>query len=192
MTRFVEQAIARAGLAPVIPARERGDLDAVRALVASLGSVDLLPLGAVADAVRARECGATVRIHPNGDPNVRWIEIDAGQGELDLLRAIAVARVTSVAGARIGIDWGRYGLEVSQVALGFGATDLTGPITRKSGTLITEDDLKKVKGQGMVQASSLKRREIAALVRYAGRDCEFTDDKPLEAVAARSEESAHA
>ncbi len=189
MTRFVEQAIARAGLGPVIPARTRGDLEAVRALVASLGSVDLLALGAVADAVRATENGDVVCVHLAADGNVQWIEVE-GARDLELLRAVALARVTGEVGARIGVDWGRYGLEVAQVALGFGATDLTGPVTRKSGALIHEDDLKKVKGQGMVQASALKRREIATLIRYAGRSCEFTDEKPIE--AARPEEMTHA
>ena len=78
----------------------------------------------------------------------------------------------------MGVDWGREGMELAQVALGFGATDLTGPITRKSGTLISEDELKKVKGQGMVAATALKRRELAALVHNAGRTCEFTSAPP--------------
>ncbi|MCW5835422.1 MAG: hypothetical protein KIS78_23675 [Labilithrix sp.] len=176
MTRFVEQAIARAGLAPVLPARARGDLDAVRALVASLGEIDLLALGAVADLVRASEAGDVVHVHPAASSGVQWIR-DAAS-ELELLRAVAVARVTGPIGARVGVDWGEQGLELAQVALGFGATDLTGPITRKSGDLIADDELKKVKGQGMVAASALKRREIAALVRNAGRSCEFTPDRP--------------
>lgn len=176
MTRFVEQAIARAGLSPVQPARRRGDVDAVRALVTSLGEIDLLALGAVADAVRSEECGEVVRIHPTPADDVQWI-VEA-KSELDLLRAVAVARVSGPIGARIGVDWGRQGLELAQVALGFGATDLTGPITRKSGTLISEDELKKVKGQGMVAATALRRREIAALVRNAGRSCEFTSARP--------------
>ena len=174
MTPFVEQAIARAGLSPVLPARRRGDLDSVRALLASLGEIDLLALGAVADAARAEENGEVVRIHPAPSSDVLWIA--PASNELDLLRAVATARITGPVGARVGVDWGRQGLELAQVALGFGATDLTGPITRKSGTLISDDELKKVKGQGMVAASALKRREIAALVRNAGRSCDFTDE----------------
>lgn len=171
MTRFVEHAIARAGLSPVFESRAHGELDAVRTLVASLGELDLLALGAVADIVRVREAGEVVRVHAEPAEGVLWIR-DA-KSELDLLRAVALARVTGGIGARIGVDWGREGLELAQVALGFGATDLTGPITRKNGELISEDDLKKVKGKGMVQVSSLKRSEIAALVRNAGRVCEF-------------------
>ena len=191
MTRFVEQAIARAGLSPVQPARRRGDLDSVRALVSSLGEIDLLALGAVADAIRTEESGEVVRIHPSASSDVTWIA--TASTELELLRAVALARITGPVGARIGIDWGQQGLELAQVALGFGATDLTGPITRKSGTLISEDELKKVKGQGMVAATALKRREIAALVRNAGRSCEFTDEPPTAASpAAAATEAAHA
>lgn len=195
MTRFVEQAIARAGLSPVLPARRRGDLDAVRALVESLGEIDLLALGAVADAVRTEENGDVVRIHPTPSSEVQWIP--EGKSELELLRAVATARITGPVGVRVGVDWGRQSLELAQVALGFGATDLTGPITRKSGTLISEDELKKVKGQGMVAATALKRREIAALVRNAGRSCEFTDEPAADnpsatASSATSNEAAHA
>jgi hypothetical protein len=182
MSRFVEQAIARAGLAPILSSRMRGDLEAVRGLLASLGDVDLLALGAVADAVRMRENGDVVRVYASADPAVHWIR--EAKAELDLLRSVALARVTGPVGARIGIDWGRHGLELAQVALGFGATDLTGPITRKSGDLIHEDDLRKVKGQGMVAATALKRREIAALVQNAGRSCEFVDEAPPRAADA--------
>ena len=172
--RFIEQAMARAGLSPVQPARRRGDLDSVRALVSSLGEIDLLALGALADAIRTEENGDVVRIHPTASSDVVWIQ--EASSELELLRAVALARITGAVGGRVGVDWGRHGLELAPVALGFGATDLTGPITRKSGTLISEDELKKVKGQGMVAATALKRREIAALVRNAGRSCEFTDE----------------
>lgn len=174
MTRFVEQAIARAGLSPVLPMRRRGDVEAVRALVGALGEIDLLALGAVADAVRAEENGDVVRIHPTMSNEVHWI-VEASN-ELDLLRAVAMARITGPLGGAVGVDWGREGLELAQVALGFGATDLTGPITRKSGALISDDELKKVKGEGMVAATLLKRREIDALVRNAGRSCEFKDE----------------
>ncbi|MBX3233358.1 MAG: hypothetical protein KIT84_33725 [Labilithrix sp.] len=189
MTSFVERAIERAGLGGVLPARRRGDLDAVRAEVASAG-VDLLVLGALADAIRADECGDVVRVHPVAAADVLWIARE-GKSELDLLRAVAVARITSPRGQRIGLDWGTSGLEVPQVALGFGATDLTGPITKKSGDLIDESELKKVKGQGMVAKTALRRLEIAALLHNAGRVCQFTDETAPTAAPKRIEEAAH-
>ncbi|MDF2692729.1 MAG: hypothetical protein K0S65_1112 [Labilithrix sp.] len=191
MTRFVEQAIARAGLASVLPLRERGDVEAVRSLFSTLGEADLLALGAVADAARTAESGDVVRVHPTPASDVVWI--DEAANELALLRAVATARLTGPIGVRVGVDWGRHGLELAQVALGFGATDLTGPITRKSGVLISEDELKKVKGQGMVAATALKRREIAALIRNAGRVCEFTDEPGgVSTVHTAEGEAAHA
>jgi hypothetical protein len=181
MTRFIEQAITRAGLGDVVAARQRGDLDAVRrALDAAAAErpIDLLILGALADSIRVAERGNVVEVHdePRPGDGVAWIE---GDSDLELLRAVAFARITSPcapSAAKIGVDWGRSGLEVAQVALGFGASELTGPITRKSGALIRDDELKKVKGKGMVAATALKRREIAALVRNAGRVCEFQSD----------------
>lgn len=193
MSRFIERAIAAAGLGDVLAARAAGDLARVRALVAGAESVDLLVLGALADAIRARECGVVVRIHENlssattdsTERDVRWLR--AAASELELLRRVALTRITAPTGARIGVDWGRHGLELAQVALGFGATDLTGPIQRKAGALIGEDELKKVKGQGMVQQAALKRREIAALVRNAGREAELEG-----ASKAETEAEAHA
>src|SRR5262249_2686214 len=102
-----------------------------------------------------------------------WIA--KGATELELLRAVALARIASPIGGRIGVDWGESGLEVAQVALGFGATDLTGPITRKSGPLISQADLRNGKGEGKGSSAALKRGEIAALVRNAGRECEFSE-----------------
>ncbi len=188
MSRFVDEAIARAGLGPVQAARRAGDVDAARRLMMEVVSVDLLPLGALADAIRSAEAGDEVRIHLQAATNAVWVRREGS--ELDLLRAVATARIVSAMGARLGVDWGDSGLELAQVALGFGATDLTGPLTRKSGTLISEDDLKKVKGQGMVAATALKRREIAALVRNAGRNVTFTDD-PGDTLHIREEESLH-
>lgn len=178
---FVERAIERAGLGGVLPARRRDDLATVRSILASHPDVDLLILGAIADIARKEECGDVVRVHPRGldEPlpgGVEWVA-RAGKSELDFLRAIGLARITSPRGAHVGLDWGTTGLEVPQVALGFGATDLTGPITRKSGDLIDADALKKVKGKGMVAQTSLKRLEIAALLQNAGRVCQFVDEQ---------------
>jgi hypothetical protein len=194
---FIERALDRAGLGHVLPARRRGEP------IMLPDDIDLLLLGALADAVRAAEVGAVARVHPEASAGVRWICTGRTEGrkdsffknsvlpsfrpscEINLLRSVAVARVTGPHGVAIGVDWGDCGLEVAQVALGFGASDLTGPITTKSGGLIAAGDLRKVKGQGMVAASALKRREIAALIANAGRRCEFTDE-------AAGNEAAHA
>lgn len=183
MTRFVQQAIARAGLMPLLEARRAGDVDAVRGTVMSWSRADLLVLGAIADAIRDEEVGREVRIHERaegkdareGEGGILWASAE-GKTELDVLRAVAVARIAGPRGARVGIDWSVHGLELAQVALGFGASDLRGPITRKSGLPIFEDEARKVKGEGMVDLRSLKKREIALLVEHAGREPVFVDD----------------
>ena len=175
--RFVEQAIERAGLGGVLRARRAGDLETVRATMDEWKDADLLVLGAVADLVRSEEVGDEVTIHKGGEgKGALWIEVSTS--ELDVLRAVAIARVASARAARIGVDWSRYGLELAQVALGFGGSDLRGVITRKSGLPILDDESKKVKGQGNVSLASIKKAEIAALVKHAGRIAVFVDEAP--------------
>lgn len=173
MSRFVEEALARAGLMSVVTARRRGDAEGVHAARDALLSADLLFLGAAADMVRAEEIGEIVRVHASdaGRPSpterdVTWLD---AASDLDVLRAVALARLTGPRGGRVGVDWSRFGLELAQVALGFGASDLRGPVTRKSGLPILETEAKRVKGQGMVELATLKRREIALLVQHARR-----------------------
>jgi len=192
VTRFVEEAIVRGGLGPVLAARRAGDMNAVRESAPSWEKADLLVLGAVADAVRAEDVGLVVRIHERDTRDVTWIELPVGAPELDVLRAVAVARILGGKGARIGIDWSRYGIELAQVALGFGASDLRGVMARKSGLPILEDEKKKLKGQGMVDLRSIRRREIAALVTHAGREPELVDERESVGRAIAAEETTHA
>lgn len=196
MSRFVEEAISKAGLLPVLTARRSGDLETVRTTLTSWGAADLLALGAVADAVRAEDVGELVRIHAAGDHDaaVTWVDASVCSSELEFLRAVAVARIAgrgAGAGraARIGVDWSKCGMELAQVALGFGASELRGPITRKSGLPIYADEKTKVKGQGMVELSSIKRQEIAALVTHAGRLPMFIDEEAAHGEASRARES---
>jgi hypothetical protein len=181
--RFVERAIARAGLGEVLRARRAGDFDGVRASIDAWKDSDLLVLGAAADLVRSEEIGEGVVIHRSGEgENVAWI--DGQANELEVLRAVAVARLCGPPGARIGVAWTRHGLELAQVALGFGASDLRGAITKKNGLPILEEESKKVKGQGNVPLAEIRNAEIVALVRHAGR-------VPTEPSALREQASAH-
>ena len=180
MSSFVEQSIAKAGLLPVLTAHRAGDLAAVEAARASWSGADLLLLGAIADIVRAEDSGDTVSIHEQyggaHGADVTWVAPVKGASEIEILRAVAAARIAGTKAARVGIDWSQCGMELAQVALGFGASDLRGPITRKSGLPIYEDETKKVKGQGLVELRSIKKREIAALITHAGRLPVFVDD----------------
>jgi hypothetical protein len=197
VSRFVEDAIAGAGLAPLLAARRAGDLETVRSTVTSWGAADLLVLGAMADILRAEDVGEIVRIHPAGHPErdasaadaeLPWIETSPGASELDFLRAVAVARVASRKGARVGVDWSQRGIELAQVALGFGASDLRGPMQRKSGLVVLEGEKLKLKGLGMVELSAIKKQEIGLLVTHAGRLPVFVEDE-LRGRAAESMES---
>ncbi|HEX7602286.1 MAG TPA: hypothetical protein VF316_11800, partial [Polyangiaceae bacterium] len=137
-----------------------------------LESADLLLLGALADLVRKEEVGDDVRVHANVQTARDGVPAHVERG-LDLLRAVAIARITGAKGAAIRVDWGVCGLEIAQVALGFGANELIGPIASKRGLPIAEDETKKLKGQGMVAVQLLKTRELAGLLRRAGREPVF-------------------
>jgi 2-iminoacetate synthase ThiH len=174
VSSLVVDAIARAGLADVAFARNTGDLERVRAQHEALAKADLLALGALADRVRQEEVGDVVRIFTNvkpedGDDVVDMHAGGIGAVGIEFLRAVAVARITGPRAAKVRVDWSKTGLELAQVALGFGASELVGPIASKRGLLIADDAQKKVKGEGMVSLQSMKQREIAALVRRSGR-----------------------
>ncbi len=73
------------------------------------------------------------------------------------------------------VDWASTGIELAQVALGFGASELAGPVLSRRGLPILEGSTKKVKG-GLVSSQLLKKKELAVLVRMAGRVPVFARD----------------
>jgi len=78
--------------------------------------------------------------------------------------------VTGPRGARIRVDWTSCGLELAQVALGFGANELAGRIATKRGLAIAEGELAGVgKKSRLESARVVKQRELAGLVERAGR-----------------------
>ncbi len=163
MTPLTERALLREGLLDVLEARRSGaDL---RSFAKRLESADLLALGALADLVRREEVGPVVRVHLGAAPP----EAISARG-LDVLRAVAIARVLGPRGARVCVDFGASGLEIAQVALGFGANELAGPIANRRGLPIAEDAQKKVKGKGMVALRALQQEEILTIVRRAKRE----------------------
>jgi hypothetical protein len=178
MSVLAEQAIVREGLGPVLEARRNGDLEAVRAMASSLATADLLAVGALADVIRSEEAGAVERVYANvrPEPSARAVEVRRANGEgagagagIQFLRAVAIARITGPQAAEVRVDWAEVGIELAQVALGFGASELVGPIATKRGLAIADDATKKVKGEGMVSLQAMKQRELAGLVRRSGR-----------------------
>ncbi len=192
MSKLVERAIDAAGLGAVLVARRA--MAPVDAHSARLRAADLLALGALADQVRAEEVGAEVRIYtgapplgdtgappsgdtgapPSGDAIVVLPRGDQELTGLDLLREVAVARTTGPRGMHVRIDWDRCGLELAQVALGFGADELVGFIATKRGLPIADGELAGVGKKSQRElAQVVKRKELAACVERAGRVAVF-------------------
>lgn len=186
MSALVLSALERGGLADVLAARRARDFAALAAAEPRLQAADLLLLGALADVIRKEEVGDEVRVLTNVQNAHDGVTTHEERG-LDLLRAVAVARITGPKGAAVRVDWARCGLEIAQVALGFGANELTGPLASKRGLPIAEDATTKVKGQGMVLVQLLKTRELAGLLRRAGREPVFVgaDGSPVAGLEVR-------
>ena len=191
MSAIVETAIARAGLTPLLTARARGDEAEARALASTLGSQDLLVLGALADQIRVAEVGDLVRIFadvaPDEGPTVLTVTRAATSGAdtgLGFLRAVALARITGPRGARVRVNWTDIGLELAQVALGFGASEMVGVIASKRGLPIADGTMSGMgKKSDQVLLTTLKRRELAGFVRRSGRRPAFVlADGTLEEV----------
>ncbi len=175
MTPLVERALLREGLLEVLDARRAGN---AHGFERRLRDADLLAVGALADAIRREEVGDVVALHLTSTPAYAM----HGRG-LELVREVAIARILGARGARVCVDFGASGLEVAQVALGFGASELSGPIANRRGLPIADDATKKVKGQGMVSLKALKQEELATIVRRAGRTPRFVEEAALEQVA---------
>jgi 2-iminoacetate synthase ThiH len=185
MSGLVDRAIEAAGLAGVAAARRAGALAAVD--TAQLRDVDLLALGALADGVRREEVGDRVRIvvFRAGESSqlalcrpgaIVFPSSDREVTGLELLREVAIARVSGPYAVPIRVDWTLCGLELAQVTLGFGADELVGQITSKRGLPIAEGELAGVGKRSRWQLAHLqKTREIAALVRRAGRNPVFVE-----------------
>jgi hypothetical protein len=168
---LVDRAIDGAGLSSLLATRRAGMIG--EGDRARLRQADLLALGALADRVRREEVGDEVRIYappPDHDGAIVLPRDDRELTGLELLREIAIARVTAPRGACVRVDWTRCGLEIAQVALGFGANELAGHIASKRGLPIAEGELAGVGKKSRLQlAHVVKKMELAGFVRRAGR-----------------------
>jgi 2-iminoacetate synthase ThiH len=188
MSALVDRAIAEAGLTDIAEARRSLDFARVRALAPSLATADLLALGALADRIRAEEVGDRVRVFAGtqvdegGEAIV--VGADPGGSRGEVLRSVACARIVGPRAARVRVDWASTGIELAQVALGFGANELAGPVLSRRGLPILSDSTQKVKGAGLVSSQLLKKKELSVLVRMAGRVPVFAAE---ESVAAPSD-----
>ncbi len=179
MSALVDRALDAAGLSTVLAARRSGRTRELRD--ARLADADLLALGALADQIRAEEVGPEVRIYLSDptDDDERVVALPAAGNDatgLELLREVAIARVAGPRAARVRVDWVRCGLELAQVALGFGASELVGRVASKRGLPLAEGELLGVgKRLTLLPAEVVKRKELAGFVERAGRTPRFAD-----------------
>jgi hypothetical protein len=170
---LVDRALDAAGLTAVLLARRAGRVGEVPA--ARLRDADLLALGALADRIRAEEVGDEVRIYLREplDDGERVVVLPGEASDvtgLELLRDVAMARVLGPRSARVRVDWARCGLELAQVALGFGADELIGRVASKRGLPLADGELLGVGKRSALQpAQVVKRNELAGFVVRAGR-----------------------
>jgi 2-iminoacetate synthase ThiH len=183
MSSLVDRAIVGSQLDDVLSARRAGTL--TTAQVERIRSSDLLVLGALADRVRAEEVGDEVRIYtdevtPDAASDVVVLPRTAGETTgLELLREVAVARTTGPRGVCVRVDWTRCGLELAQIALGFGANELAGRIASKRGLPLAEGEKLGVGKKSRLElADVVKRRELEGFVRRAGRTPAFVQENP--------------
>ncbi|HEY5240706.1 MAG TPA: hypothetical protein VIJ22_04535 [Polyangiaceae bacterium] len=181
MSALVDRAIDAAGLSDVLAARRSGRVD--EGDVERLRRADLLALGALADRIRATEVGDDVRVYTRPAPeDGDAVVLPCPEGDLtglELLREVAIARITGPRGARVRVDWTRSGLELAQVALGFGANELAGFIANKRGLPMAEGEKLGVVGKkSRLEAAELvKRKELEGFVRRAGRTPRFDEEE---------------
>ena len=172
-SRLVDRAIEGAGLDRWLARRLTGDLQAgdAAALEARLPSLDVLVLGALADRVRAAECGPTARVELRRplDEVAPLPSFDPVAGGIVFLRAVARARLLAAAGARIRIDVDDVGVQLAQVCLAYGANELVAP--QKKRSIVSDPD-----GDAIAQAI-LRERELASLVVAAGREALIVEIK---------------
>jgi hypothetical protein len=172
---FVLQQLERQGLGWLIAARMAGDYATLRARQAELSAFDPIYLGAFADHLRRVEVGERVLVWANVSPPEDGLLVTGVRG-LAFLQAVAIARIFAAPGATVRVDWNEQGLEICQVALGYGADSWQGRLSNRKGLVLADDAAKKVKGQGMVALQTLKMQEMERVLRGAGRQIHYADE----------------
>jgi hypothetical protein len=166
MSTLVDDLLGAHALHLVDAARARGDYEDVWGALPLLRSADILAVGALADRIRAREIGDDVRLFVDGPPRAEAIVCASAPG-LELLREVAIARITGPRGAHVRLDWNEVGLEIAMVALGFGADELTGRLRPP----------RTKKGLPVANGAQLRRDELARLVACSQRRPVFVNEE---------------
>jgi len=194
---LLQHSLEKEGLWTIREARRRGDFAKVKESMPALVAADMLALGALADEIRNVDVGPEVRFCTNASAAekaaYRGVYVArGGKTGFEFLREVAIARIVAEPGSCVRVDWDDAGFELSQVALGFGANEIWGALSTKRGLPILDEEMKKVKGEGMVSVQALKRRELQKLLSYVGRSVVFVDGTGKLVAEESSKEESHA
>jgi hypothetical protein len=179
MRRLLNRAVDQAGLS-AIAERALGGRGLGQQDIERLRSADVLIVAGLADAVRKRHRGDEVRLLSNElarrEPDLVRLDLPAGRNDgptgQELLLQVALCRLATPAGKAIGVSFEQLGLELSQVALSFGADALFGDLTQK-------------RVLPLLDGPRARREQISGLVERGGRRARWVD-APATAVESRS------
>jgi hypothetical protein len=178
--RQLQKALDRTGLAELAERALRGQGLALED-VAALERADLLIVAGLADAVRARHRGDEVRLlsgtAARREPDLVRLHLDAGRADgptgEELLRQVALARLSTPCDRGVAVSYEQIGLELAQVALAFGADALWG-------------DLDNKRTLPLLNGPSARRTEIEGLIARAGRAAKWVDATAVSPLESRS------
>lgn len=176
---LVRRALERAGLVAIAERVLAGaSLDAAE--LELLRHADVLAVAALADLVRERTQGELVKLLDLGvSPesalgDVAWARPLLGASEgptgLDVLREIALVRLSAPADRAVAVSFDLLGEGLAQAALTFGASVLVGTMTRRA-TLPLADDA----------GARVKKADLLGRVQRAGRQARWLDAPPPDA-----------
>jgi len=161
MGRVLSRALEAAGLAE-LQARVASGAALTPEEVSKLRDVDLLLVAGLADSMRAHARGDDVRILNSLAPNQADALVfergpsAAGATGAELLREIALLRLSTPPELGVAVSLEALGLELAQTALLFGADSLIG-------------DLGSARTLPLLDGAVARRRELEGLVARSGR-----------------------
>lgn len=170
MGKVFSRALDQAGLSDLHSRVLSGD-PLTQAELSRLDVADLLLVAGLADAMRARFHGDEVRFLRASGPSDREVIVFRGTASehgatgADLLRELALLRLSTPASASIAVSLETLGLELAQTALLFGADTLIG-------------DLSHARTLPLLDGAAARQRELAGLIARSGRRVTFPDAEP--------------
>jgi len=175
MGRVFARAIEAAGLSEC-QTRALAESGLGQPEIERLRRADLLLVAALADQVRAQFRGDEVRIVARSglhEPNLAVFDAptqEDGPTGADVLREIALLRLSTPAKHGVAVSIDALGLELAQTALLFGADVLFGDLAGK-------------RSLPLLEGPAARRRELQGLIERSGRRPHFADDATLPAAA---------